>query len=249
MKKKSKFKKPREATALEFAERTGVLEKFRNEHSDNFNGMTRLLIAANRSCSLHLFAFDLDQIIYIHGRRLNSPVYMPPRGLAFHPDYLSNQKARRETLEQAVRLLTGVVDDLRQLDVFHLVQLLRTYKSPLGAKNISTSALYAELELARQVIQACHAAHSSIFPAKPKRRGRRSLPHVEAASELIDLWERYTGKKVPISKTHGGKTTNNAAEFVRLGISLIDSNISDANAVTAINNVLSRRSPRQKASP
>ena len=73
--------------------------------------MIELLITANKDCEnhLHQFAFDLDGIAYFYGRRLNSLVvnYAHP-GIETHPNYIANQNARREKLEIAVQVLTGL---------------------------------------------------------------------------------------------------------------------------------------------
>jgi hypothetical protein len=74
-----------------------------------------------------------------------------------------------------------------------------------------------------------------------KKRGRRPLPYIDVTRQLIDLWQKYTGEKVPVSKTHQHEVTTNAARFIRLGISLIDPDATDANVVTAINNALSKQ--------
>jgi hypothetical protein len=229
-----------------FAERTGVLQSLRNQFPSIIKEMIELLIAANKDCEnhLHQFAFELDGIAYLYGRRLNSPVvnYIHP-DLEMHPDYIANQRERREKLEKAVQCLTGLTTDLCQLDLFHLRKFLSFYKTPTGrAKYDGPMEVIAEIDFATRIIAACQEAHSSIFKPPVKKRGRRPLPYVDATRELIKLWERYAGEKVPISKTHQHQVTSHAARFIQLGISLIDPNASEANVVTAINNALSQSS-------
>ena len=229
-----------------FAERTGVLQSLRNQFPKVIEEMIELLIAANKDCENHLheFAFELDGIAHLYGRRLNSPVvnYIHP-DIDMHPNYVANQRDRREKLEKAVQALTGLTTDLCQLDLYHLKNFISSYKSPTGrTKYYGPIELFAEIELAACVIAACQEAYSSIFKASVKKRGRQPLTYVDATRELINLWQRYTGKKVPVSKTHQHQITTNAAEFIRLGISLIFPNASEANVVTAINNALSQSS-------
>lgn len=228
-----------------FAERTGVLQSLRNQFPDVIEKMVKQLIAANKDCEnhLHQFAFDLDGIAYLYGRRLNSPftAFRPPPEIETHPNYLASQHGRREKLELAMQLLTGLVEDIRQLDVEHLKKFIQSYRTPTGRTRYSgPSELFYEIEFAKSIIASCQVAYSSAFKTSPRKRGRRVLPHVEAVRELINLWEKYTGQKVPISKTYKGQTTTNAAQFIRLGISLIDPHATDANVVTAINNALSQ---------
>jgi hypothetical protein len=229
-----------------FAERTGVLQSLRNRFPNIIKEMIELLIAANKDCEnhLHQFAFELDGIAHLHGRRLNSPVanYIHP-DIEMHPNYIANQRERQEKLEKAVQCLTGLAKDLYQLDLHHLRKFLSSYKTPTGrVKYDGPMDVFAEIDDATSVIAACQEAHSSIFKEPVKKRGRRPLPYVDATRELINLWERYTGEKVPISKTHQHQVTSHAARFIQLGISLIDPNASEANVVTAINNALSQSS-------
>ena len=226
-----------------FAERTGVLQNLRNQFPKVIEEMIELLIAANKDCEnrLHEFAFELDGIAHLYGRRLNSPVvkYVHP-AIEMHPDYIANQRQRQEKLEKAALCLKGLAWDLCQLDLHHLRNFLFSYKTPTSrTKYDGPIELFAEIDLATRIIAACQEAYSSIFKAPIKKRGRRPLRYVDATRELINLWQRYTGQKVPISKTHQHKVTTRAAEFIRLGISLIEPNASEANVVTAINNALS----------
>jgi hypothetical protein len=228
-----------------FAERAGVLQRLRDQFPE-VNQMIKLITAANKDCENHLheLAFELDGIAYLYGRRLNSPVakYVHP-AIEMHPDYLKNRRERQENLEKAALCLTGLAKDLCQLDLYHLRNFLSSYKTPTGrAKYDAPMEVIAEIDLAARIIAACQEAHSAIFKAPVKKRGRPTLGYVDATRELINLWERYSGQRVPISKTHQHKVTTHAAKFIRLGISLIDPNASDANVVTAINNALSQSS-------
>jgi hypothetical protein len=56
------------------AERTGVLQILRDQFPKIIGEMIELLIAANKDCENHLheFAFELDGIAYLYGRRFNS---------------------------------------------------------------------------------------------------------------------------------------------------------------------------------
>jgi hypothetical protein len=110
-----------------FAERTGVLQSLRNQFPKIIEEMIEVLVAANKDCENHLheFAFQLDGIAYLHGRRLNSPVvnYIHP-DIEMHPNYIANQRERQEKLEKAVQCLTGLAKDLCQLDLHHLRKFL-----------------------------------------------------------------------------------------------------------------------------
>jgi hypothetical protein len=229
-----------------FAERTGVLQNLRKQFPKVIEEMIKLLVAANKECENHLheFAFELDGIAYLYGRRLNSPVfnYHHP-DIESHPDYIANQRDRQEKLEKAVQTLTGLTTDLGQLDVDHLKKFIAAYRTPTGRTKYSGPLeLFYEIDLATRIIAACQAAYSSTFRVGPKTKGRKPIPYVDAARELINLWQRYTDKKVPVSKTHQHKVTTKAANFIRLGLSLIDPNATDAKVVTAINNALSKSS-------
>src|SRR5262249_4530717 len=105
-----------------FAERTGVLQRLQNQFPEVIEKMIELLIAANKDCENHLheFAFELDGIAYLYGRRLNSPVvnYIHPK-IEMHPDYVANQRKRQEQLEKAALCLNGLAWDLCQLDIHH----------------------------------------------------------------------------------------------------------------------------------
>jgi hypothetical protein len=106
-----------------FAEQTGVLQSLRDRFPNIIKEMIALLIAANKDCEnhLHQFAFELDGIAYIHGRRLNSPtVNCIHPDIEMHPNYIANQRERQEKLEQAVQCLMGLTTDLCQLDLRHL---------------------------------------------------------------------------------------------------------------------------------
>jgi hypothetical protein len=139
--------------------------------------------------------------------------------------------------------LTGLKSDLIQLDLDHLKKFISSYETPTGRTKYSgPSELFFEIELATRIIAACQMAYSATFRVRAGKKGRRPLRHVEATQQLINLWEKYTGKKVPISKTHKGQVKTNAAKFICLGISLIDPNATEANVVTAINNALSQTS-------
>jgi hypothetical protein len=231
-----------------FAERTGVLQRLRNQFPEVIEKMIELLIVANKDCEKHLheFAFELDGIAHLYGRKLNSSVikYVHP-DIRMHPDYVANQRERQEKLEKVALCLNGLSWDLCQLDLYDLRKFLSSYKTPTGrAKYDGPMEVIGEIDFATRVIAACQAAYSSIAFKAPVKRGRRPLPYVDATRELINLWQRYAGQKVPISKTHENSVTHekqvttHAAEFIRLGISLIDPNASKANAVTAINNAI-----------
>jgi hypothetical protein len=229
-----------------FAERTGVLQSLRNQFPKIIEEMIKLLIAANKDCENHLheFAFEFDGIAYLYGRRLNSPMvnYIHP-DIEMHPRYIDNQRERQKKLEQAAQCLAGLTTDLCQLDLYHLRNFLSSYKTPTGrTKYDGPMEVIAEIDFATRIIAACQGAYSSIFRAPAKKRGRQPVPYVDATRELINLWERYAGKKVPISKTHQHQVTTHAAKFIRLGISIIDPNATEANVVTAINNALSKSS-------
>ena len=113
-----------------FAERTGVLQSLRNQFPEVIEEMIKLLIAANKDCENHLheFAFELDGIAHLYGRRLNSPVvkYVHP-AIEMHPDYIANQRQRQEKLEKAALCLKGLAWDLCQLDLHHLRNFLFSY--------------------------------------------------------------------------------------------------------------------------
>jgi hypothetical protein len=231
-----------------FAERTGVLQSLRNQFPKVIDKMIQLLIAANEDCENHIheFAFELDGIAHLYGRRHNSPVveYVHPN-IDMHPDYIANQRHRQEKLEKAAECLKGLAADLCQLDLHHLQNFLSSYKTPTGrTKYDGPMEAIGEIDFATRVIAACNEAYSSIAFEAPVKRGRRPLPFVDATRALINLWQRYAGQKVPISKTHedpvthARQVTTHAAEFIRLGISLIDPNASEANVVTAINNAI-----------
>jgi hypothetical protein len=227
-----------------FAERTGVLQSLQDRFPKIMEEIIELLIAANKDCENHLheFAFELDGIAFLYGRRLNSPVYnyFHP-DIKRHPDYIANQHDRREKLETAAQALMGIEMDLCELDLHHLDAFLSSYETPTGrTKYDGPLEVFAEIRFAARIIAACQEAYSSIFKAPVKKRGRRPLPYINATQSLINLWERYTGEKVPISKTHQHQVTTRAARFIRLAILLIDPNASDANVVTAINNALSQ---------
>jgi len=229
-----------------FAERTGVLKRLRTQFPKTIEEMIALLTAANNDCKdhLHEFAFEIDGIAHLYGRRLKSPAvnYVHP-DIEMHPDYMENQRERREKLEQATQCLAGLAWDLCQLDLYHLRNFLSSYKSPTGRTTYDgPMEVIAEIDFATSVIAACQGAYSSIFRESVRKRGRQPLPYVDATRELISLWVRYAGKKVPISKTHEHQVTTHAARFIRLGISLIDPKATEANVVTAINNALSRLS-------
>jgi hypothetical protein len=242
--------KPPKETPIEFftidaglAERTGVLGSLRNRIPNILDEMIDLLTNANKDCEnhLHQFAFDLSSIVHLYGRRFRSRAvnYAHP-DVPTHPDYIANQIRRREKLEIAVQALTGLKSDLGELDVEHLEKFIAAYRTPTGRTTYSGPLeLFYEIDLATRIIMACQAAHSSTFGVTPKMKGRKPVPYVGAARELINLWETYTGKKVPVSKTHQHNVTNKAAKFICLGISIIDSEVTDANVVTAINNALS----------
>jgi hypothetical protein len=227
-----------------FAERTGVLESLRNQAPKVIEEMIELLTTANKDCENHLheFAFDLYGIACLHGRRFKSPVinYTHP-DIPTHPDYLANQNERRKKLEEAAQTLTGLTEDLCQLDAYHFQNFISLYKTPTGrTKYYGPLEVIAEIRTAARVIAACQEAHSSIFKAPIKKRRRPPIPYVDATGELISLWERCTGEKVPVSKTHEHEVATNAARFILLGLSLIDPNVTDAKAVTLINNALSQ---------
>jgi hypothetical protein len=229
-----------------FAERTGVLQSLQDQFPNIIKPMIGLLVTANKDCEnrLHEFAFELSGVAHLYGRRLNSPAvkYTHP-DIEMHPNYVANQRDRQKKLDQAALCLTGLTKDLSQLDLYHLQNFMLSYKSPTGrAKYDGPMEVIAEIDFATRIIAACQEAHSSIFKVLVKKRGRQPLPYVDATRELIKLWERYAGGRVPISKTHQHQVTSHAAEFIRLGISLLDPNATEANVVTAINNALTQSS-------
>jgi hypothetical protein len=144
--------------------------------------MIELLIAANKNCENHVheFAFELDGIAYLNGRRLNSPMVNKIHpDIEIHPDYIANQRQRQEKLDKAVQCLTGLATDLCQLDLHHLRQFLSSYKAPTGrAKYDGPIEVIAEIDFATRIIAACQEAHSSIFRAPVKKRGRPPPPYV-----------------------------------------------------------------------
>jgi hypothetical protein len=106
-----------------FAERTGVLQRLRNQFPEVIEKMIELLIVANKDCEKHLheFAFELDGIAHLYGRKLNSSVikYVHP-DIRMHPDYVANQRERQEKLEKVALCLNGLSWDLCQLDLYDL---------------------------------------------------------------------------------------------------------------------------------
>lgn len=163
-----------------FAERTGVLKRLRNQFPKAIVEMIELLTAANKDCENHLheFAFELDGIAYLYGRRLNSPVvnYIHP-DIEAHPNYIGNQREREKKLEQAAQCLAGLKTDLCQLDLFHLRSFLLSYKTPTGrTKYNGPMEVIAEIDFATRVIAACQQAYSSIFRAAAKKEGSSTTP-------------------------------------------------------------------------
>ena len=229
-----------------FAERTGVLQSLRKEYPHTIDEMIHLLVATKdeNKNRLHEFAFEFDSIAFLHSRRLNSAKFDYTRpGANEHPDYTTNQDDCREKLERATDSLRELGATLRRLDLYHLRHFMSSYKSPTGRTNFDgPSDMIAEIDLASRIIIACQEAHSTVFKAPIKRRWRRPLRYVDAVRDLIALWEKYTDKEVPISKTHQSKVTTRAAMFIRLGMSLIDPKATDANVVTTINKSLSKPS-------
>lgn len=158
-----------------FAERTGVLQILRDQFPKIIGEMIELLIAANKDCENHLheFAFELDGIAYLYGRRFNSRLvnYSPPIGAESHPDYIANQHVRREKLEAAVDVLTGLKSDLIQLDLDHLKKFISSYETPTGRTKYSgPSELFFEIELATRIIAACQMAYSATFRVRAKKK-------------------------------------------------------------------------------
>jgi hypothetical protein len=180
-----------------FAERTGVLRSLRNQFPEIIEKMIELLIAANKDCENHLheFAFELNGIAHLYGRRLNSPIvnYIHPQ-IKTHPDYTANQLERQEKLEKAALYLTGLTWDLCQLDIYHLQNFFLSYSTHTRREYDGLMEVIEEIDLAARIIAACQEAYSSIFKVPVKKERSSTNPvcrcYARANKSLGEIYRR-----------------------------------------------------------
>jgi hypothetical protein len=215
----------------QFAIRSGALERLREKYPSQIDKMLGLVVKANKEVKSRLptLGFELDGIIYQHGRRQRS-------------SYLKAQKQRRMSLQSARELLKSVTTDLGSLDKDHIqVFYYHLCKENPEFSRTNWLQFMAIVKVSTEVLDLVTEVYSSTFAEPPKKRGRKPLPYGEATADLIDLWERWTNKPVPISKIHGDGIPNDPGHFVNLGMTLIDPKITSSKVVTSINTVLGRR--------
>ncbi|WP_342712896.1 hypothetical protein AAFG13_18235 [Bradyrhizobium sp. B124] len=151
--------------------------------------------------------------------------------------------------------LDSVLQMMESLDSYYncrLVEFMRM--NPLLGADYGFGHLDRDLEHAKMVAAylrlAIHMAGH--FEARPSGRSRPRLPQFVPAVRLMDLWERLTRTKIVTPKSPApGKNKPEAVqpstEFVRLGLKMIDSEITAANTVTLIKRALTERRQNRAA--
>ncbi len=115
--------------------------------------------------------------------------------------------------------------------------------------NYNLGHVHRDLENAQLTLSFFRLAlqFATYFEAKPEGRSRPPLPYFVPTVQFMDMWERHTQTKVvapkgvATGKRNSEEATQPSTEFVRLGLKMIDPNISAANTMTLMKRALADR--------
>jgi hypothetical protein len=182
-----------------------------------------------------------------------------------NPNYFNCLQAVSDACRSAVEGLTRTSTVLKKLDshaatkLEYLIALLgRAAREPIagyGPQQLlkSVSQLRERLDLYRVATNVVASGATKLKDKRGKKaKGRLRLPYALPTLELISAWESLTGKQVSSPKIErdvkgkkgkkSAEATQPSTEFVRLGLCMIDRDLtprdSGKNAVTMIRRVL-----------
>jgi hypothetical protein len=180
--------------------------------------------------------FELGEIVYLYHKRHKNI------------DYFENINKCMKDADGAERLLRDVLLRLGKLDYEHFDMFSKTKNilaPTLGGTDVGS--LFTKVAEAIDVMQLVYVILKLITgkdPQFPPRRGQPKVPYVFETYRLIDLWFYLTGEDAvtPKGKTKGENNEDESpqpsTEFVRLCLSMIDSEITFSNVQTCIKRAL-----------
>jgi hypothetical protein len=176
-------------------------------------------------------------------------------------DYFAGIERSIQSINAATEALEAALDDLILLDSDHL-ETVKVAAKWIDQKRFAKDAVLMtdlfEIIQKMRVLSAAVKIGTGVSAAK-KSQGRPPSPYVQAAFELIWLWERITEvrlnplplvqlghfptakKEIKENEEREIQATQESTEFCRLAFRMINPNIKLKEVRTAINNALSGR--------
>jgi hypothetical protein len=223
-------------------DRNKLIFRFERDFPDEYGSLRALLertFGSTRLADDRDFRCELGDIVYSYGQDHSREKYRKSA------DQLEDDiKDLIDKLSAALHALTKLDGVYKQRIVDFMTQI------PLfDEPNYNLGHVHRDLDNAQLTLSffrlALHFARH--FEARPEGRSRPPLPYFVPTVQFMDMWERYTHTKivapkgVAAGKRKSEEATQPSTEFVRLGLKMIDPNISAANTMTLIKRVLADR--------
>jgi hypothetical protein len=224
------------------ADLNNLIFRFERDFPDEYGSLCELLerkFGSTRLADDEDFRCELGDIVYSYGRN--------------HPreEYRKSAHQLADDIKDLIDKLSATLHAMSKLDGVYNQRIVDfMVLNPLfDEPNYNLGHVLRDLENARLTLSFLRLAlHFAMhFEAKPTGRSRPPLPHYVPTVRFMDLWERYTQTKVvapkgaATGKRKSQEATQPSTEFVRLGLKMIDTNISPANTMTLIKRVLADR--------
>jgi hypothetical protein len=213
--------------------------KFDDDFPDEFRKIKRLLAKVSVPVEDAVLRYELGRIVYRLQKRYRDPQYG-----------INISKLEKQTATAALAL-GEARKSFELLDLVHL-KLFESVLSTVPHGIFSRAkavAILDDIDRMAMKMEFITVAISFIatFEKKPDRRSRPTLPYRMTTWHVVNLWETLTGQPVVtprgISKGHGenAEAIQPSTEFVRLALKMIDPNVTTANVITSIRNILAAK--------
>ena len=169
-------------------------------------------------------------------------------------EYVSHVREGMASARAAEDQTDKLIKCLKRLDAAH-VEMLMFVAHELGFSGTGFAEFLGQMARCRSILSLCGEVLTSATQAMIKRpgQGRRRIPYVLAACELVNLWEELTYSRAPhpkgVAKGKDGddEAVQPSTAFVDLGLGMIDPAITVSNTMTCLKQVFSIRSEYDKA--
>jgi hypothetical protein len=196
-------------------------------------------VGSTRLTDEQAFRRDLGEIVYSYGRD-------HPKG-----HYRKAVDQLSDDLTDLINRLRAALDAMGKLDGAYNQRIVEVMaQNPIFEEpNYNLGHVLRDLEKAELTLSYYYVAlrFSVAFEAIPQGRSPPRLLHFVPTVQLMELWERYTQKKVVAPKGvatgKGGieEAEQPSTEFVRLGLKMIDPNVTVANTMTLMKQALKEK--------
>jgi hypothetical protein len=196
-------------------------------------------VGSTRLTDDQTFRRDLGEIVHLYGRD--------------HPKvhYRKAVDELADDLTDLMGMLGAVLDAIGELDDVYNQRIVEVMaQNPMFEEpNYSLGHVLRDLLKAERALSYYYIALKFSVVSEPisEGRSRPRLLHFVPTVQLMDLWERYTQKKIVapkgVAKGKSGieEAEQPSTEFVRLGLKMIDPNSTIANTMTLMKQALTEK--------